>query len=75
MKILKVIWAVRKLTLMMWAFFFLLTVCTGDVKRIGWLTMAGISFAYTFFFVIAAIIYFLSLKPRTDAKEDTKEES
>ena len=75
MKILKIIWAVRKLTLMMWTFFFLLTVCTGDIRRIGWFTAAGLSFAYSFFFVVAAIVYFVSLKPKDDVKKDTEQES
>lgn len=74
MKILKVIWAVRKMTLMMWAFFFLLTVCTGDVNKMGWLTVAELSFAYSFFFVLMAIFYFMYLKPKADDKEDTEKE-
>ena len=71
MKLLKIIWAVSKMTLMMWAFFFLLTVFTVDIQKIGWLKIAGISFAYTFFFVLMAIFYFLYLKPKVDAEKDT----
>ena len=71
MKLLKIIWAVRKMTLMMWAFFFLLTVFTGDIQKIGWLKIVGISFAYTFFFVLMTIFYFLYLKPKVDAEKDT----
>ena len=70
MKILKVIWAVRKLTLMMWVFFFSLTICTGDASKIGWLKVIGLSFAYSFFFVLMAIVYFLYLKPKKDVEKD-----
>ncbi len=60
MKLFKFLWTIKSELFKIWAFFFILTVLTGDVSKIGWVNTALIAAAYTgcIIAVIAAYHYY-----------------
>jgi hypothetical protein len=69
MKLLRFLWAIKSELLKIWAFFFILTVLTGDISRIGWLNITLIASAYTGCIILIIAVYHYYFKANEEEND------